>query len=119
MTKDKDKLKKLVGLVAEAWTADGKIPEQMQMENKVKRKPGRPAIVGLTPAQTRTLEAIARLGMNAGYPPTFREVASEVGTQHSAVYVHAKNLREQGFVLFGEHELRTLRITEKGRAAMR
>ena len=80
---------------------------------------GRPPLKGLTPAQTRTLESIARLGMEHGYPPTFREVAEDVGTQHSSVYAHSLELRRKGMVLFEQYALRTLRLTDAGWTALK
>lgn len=88
------------------------------MTRKVKRSPGRPPIAGLTPAQARTLAAIAKLGKDSGYPPTFREIAAAVGTQHSAVYKHALALRKKGMILFEQNSLRTLRLTEAGEKAL-
>lgn len=65
------------------------------------------------------LEAVAALTEQKGYPPSYRDLAAEVGLAHSAVFYVVEGLRRDG--LINEREAlhsRAITLTDAGRAAV-
>ena len=64
----------------------------------------------LTPAQARVLDAI-RTRMDAGEPPTYRELQGDLGFSSTAsVRDHLRALERKGFVHFGDGRSRSIRL---------
>jgi repressor LexA len=56
------------------------------------------------------LIAVQELTEEAGYPPTFREVADEIGMHLTTVAHHLDWLRAEGRVVWHPRQARTLRL---------
>ncbi len=73
----------------------------------------------MTPSQSKTLRALARLIDERGYAPTVRELADRLGWRSTnAVHPHLRALRDQGLVTWWEGHSRTLRLTEDALCVM-
>lgn len=48
--------------------------------------------------EQRILEVLYEFTLEAGYPPTYREVSDRVGSAHSNVWYAVKALRKGGFL---------------------
>ena len=65
------------------------------------------------------LEAIANLTERNGFPPSYREIGTQIGLAHSAVFGVVEDLRRDGLI----HDRQALRsraitLTDAGRAAV-
>jgi len=58
------------------------------------------------------IDAINRLTKANGVPPTYREIAEELGAQVSLVHRRLHQLREEGAVTFRDQLSRTVRVLE-------
>lgn len=56
------------------------------------------------------LTTIRRLTEDNGVPPTYREIADELGAQVSLVHRRLHTLREEGLVTFRDQLSRTVRV---------
>lgn len=68
--------------------------------------------VPLTDRQAEVLEAITTLTTQFGYPPTVRELETEVGVSVSAVHAHLRRLRNKGAVTWSDGQTRTLKVVD-------
>lgn len=48
--------------------------------------------------RTEVLKAIHDFNRSAGYPPSYRELANQLGTAHSNIWYAVEQLRESGYV---------------------
>lgn len=69
------------------------------------KEPGR-----VTPRQRQTLKYIARYSQKNGYPPTLREVATQLGIQPSAARDKLLALERKGYVQVTPNISRGLRV---------
>jgi repressor LexA len=64
------------------------------------------------------LDAIARLSVERGFPPTMREVGKAIGLASSAtIYAHLQHLKRDGVIDWDESQVRTLRVIQREVAA--
>jgi repressor LexA len=68
------------------------------LKTKPKRRPGRPTVAEITPAQKRTLKLIADSARDRGYPPTMQELADELGITSASVYDQIVQLERKGYL---------------------
>jgi repressor LexA len=72
----------------------------------------------LTKRQREVLEALRRLHDQHGFPPSLREVASEVGlASASSVHAHVVKLTERGLVERRPGQPRTVRRIAAGQSS--
>ncbi len=70
-----------------------------------------PHLRPMTPGQKRVLEAIRKLSVK-GYPPTLRELCSELGVASvNGIAEHLNALKSRGKVKWSRYSSRTLVIT--------
>lgn len=62
-------------------------------------------------ARERVERALRNLTLEAGDPPTVREIAAEIGRSASTVAYHLRALEQQGVVRHDPHRSRTYRLT--------
>jgi Mn-dependent DtxR family transcriptional regulator len=73
---------------------------------------------GVTPRQCDYLRAISRVSERLGYPPSLREVATEMSTSVSTTTDTVISLERQGLVARSYATARSLRLTDAGRTAI-
>lgn len=79
-----------------------------RIENQPRDRRGR---VALTPRQREVVSAIRRLTRDRGYPPTIRELASEIDVAGpNGVKQHLRSMVRKGWVTWDQGKARTLRL---------
>ncbi len=73
---------------------------------------------GVTPTQSRCLQAVASLAEARGYPPTVQEVAEETDRHYSSVHGVLVSLERQGLIARDYATARSMRLTDAGRMAL-
>lgn len=69
--------------------------------------------------KAQVLEAVARLTQIRGYPPSYRDLADDVGIAHSAVFYVVETLRTDGLIHEREAKhSRAITLTDTGRLAL-
>lgn len=84
----------------EVVAGDEKMPSLDNLDEKPisRRKPGRKPTFELTPAQSRTLEAIRTLVERNGYPPTVAELGALLGITTASAYDQLSQLIRKGYI---------------------
>ena len=70
-------------------------------------------------ATVQTLAAIAQFTAERGYAPTYRDLGSQLGLAHSAVFYRVRDLASNGLVHEAPGIARSLRVTHAGLDAIR
>lgn len=70
-------------------------------------------------AKVQTLAAIAQFTAERGYAPTYRDLGSQLGLAHSAVFYRVRDLASDGLVNEAPGIARSLRVTPSGLDALR
>jgi repressor LexA len=69
----------------------------------------------ITNRQLQMLEVIARFCYERHYPPTWREIGSQLGIRSSnGVYCNLKLLWKKGFLDYEDHKCRSIRLIGVG-----
>lgn len=75
-----------------------------------KRKPGRPTIDSITPAQERVLKAIETFIAREGMSPTMRELADRLEMGTGSVFKQIERLERNGYIERGTGKSRSLTV---------
>lgn len=69
---------------------------------------------GLAPRQRDVYDFITRYHDQSGYPPTYQEIADEIGVSKTAVTVHLRALERKGYIRRKANEARTIVVQGAG-----
>ena len=86
------------------------------------RRPSKTCPADLTTAQWAYLRAVRSLAQTLPFPPTYSEVAGEIGDTGAGAIERAfracAKLESLGYITRQSRSARTMRLTEKGLAAL-